>query len=151
MFHFWEKSEIGKKWKVFTGREKGPYSESFRFVFSHIWIEYGDIRSISPYSIQMPKNTDQKNFDYGNFSRSAKLSFSVLRIQCFFISCFFGTLLTNLCWLNLGKITVGYNFGPKITLLGSQNPLYFSSEIVHAISLTWVLHSSASLSGKISH
>ena len=32
----------------------------FRFAFSHIQTEYGEIQSISPYSVQMRENTDQK-------------------------------------------------------------------------------------------
>ena len=38
-----------------TLREKCPYSEFFRSVFSR------SIRSISPYSVRMRENTDQKN------------------------------------------------------------------------------------------
>ena len=50
--------------------EKCPYLALFWFAFSHIWTEYGEIRSISPYSVQMRENTDQKHSDYGHFSRS---------------------------------------------------------------------------------
>ena len=32
----------------------------FWSVFYRIWTEYGDTRSISPYSVQMRENTDQK-------------------------------------------------------------------------------------------
>ena len=52
-------------------REKCPYSEFFRSVFSRIRTEYGEIRSVSPYSVQMPEDTDQKNSEYGHFSRTA--------------------------------------------------------------------------------
>ena len=41
-------------------RKKCPYSELFWSVFSRIRIEYGEIRSISPYSVRMRENTDQK-------------------------------------------------------------------------------------------
>ena len=51
-------------------RKKYPYSELFWSVFSRILTEYGDIRSISQYSVQMRENTDQNNYDYGHFSRS---------------------------------------------------------------------------------
>ena len=51
-------------------REKCPYSEFFCSVFSRIWTEYGEIRSISPYSVRMRKNADQKNCEYGHLSRS---------------------------------------------------------------------------------
>ena len=54
-----------------TLREKCPYSDVFWSVFSLIWTEYGEIlRSISPYSVRMKENTDQKNYKYGPFSRS---------------------------------------------------------------------------------
>ena len=52
--------------------EKCPYVEFFWFVFSRSRTEYGDILSISPYSVQMRENTDQKNSEYGHFSRSAR-------------------------------------------------------------------------------
>ena len=48
-------------------RKKCPYSELFRFVFSGICTEYEDIRSISPYSVQMRVNTDQNYSEYGHF------------------------------------------------------------------------------------
>ena len=47
-------------------------------MFSRIRIEYGDIRSISPYSVRMRQNTDQNNSKYGHFSRSAMLFFNRL-------------------------------------------------------------------------
>ena len=43
----------------FSLREKCPYSEFFWSVISRIWTKYREIRSISPYSAQMRKNTDQ--------------------------------------------------------------------------------------------
>ena len=51
-------------------REKCPYSEFFWFVLSRIWTEYEEIVRISPYSVQMRENTDQKNSAYGHFPRS---------------------------------------------------------------------------------
>ena len=51
-------------------RKKCPYSEFFWRVFSRIRNEYGEITSISPYSVQMRENTDQKNSEYGHFSHS---------------------------------------------------------------------------------
>ena len=53
-----------------TLREKCPYSEFFWSLFSRIRTEYGDIWSISPYSIRMRENTDQRNSEYKHFSRS---------------------------------------------------------------------------------
>ena len=43
-------------------REKCPYSEFLWSVFSRIRTEYENIRSISPYLVQMRENVDQKNF-----------------------------------------------------------------------------------------
>ena len=50
--------------------EKCPYLEFSWSVFSWIWTEYGEILCISPYSVQMPENMDQKNSEYGHFLRS---------------------------------------------------------------------------------
>ena len=33
--------------------------------------EYGEMLRISPYSLRMPKNTDQNNSEYGHFLSSA--------------------------------------------------------------------------------
>ena len=52
-------------------REKCPYSDLFWSSFSCIWTEYGEILSISPYSVRMWENVDQNNSDYGHFLRSA--------------------------------------------------------------------------------
>ena len=51
-------------------RKKCLYSELFWSVFSRIQTEYGEIRSISPYSVRMRANADQNNSKYEHFSRS---------------------------------------------------------------------------------
>ena len=56
--------------KLFTLYKKCPYSELFWSAFSCIPTEYGEIRSISPYSVRMRENVDQNNSEYGHFSRS---------------------------------------------------------------------------------
>ena len=43
-----------------TLREKCPNKEIFQVRISRIRTEYGEIRSISPYSVQMWENTNQK-------------------------------------------------------------------------------------------
>ena len=43
----------------------------FWSVFSRIRTEYGEILRISPYSVRMLENTDQKNSVFEHFSRSA--------------------------------------------------------------------------------
>ena len=53
-----------------TLREKCPYSEFLCSLFSRIRIEYREIHRIFPYSVRMRQNTDQKNTEYGHFSRS---------------------------------------------------------------------------------
>ena len=56
-----------------TLRENRLYSELFWSVFSYIWTEFGDIRSISPYSVRVLENTDQKNSKYRLFLRSENI------------------------------------------------------------------------------
>ena len=53
--------------------KKCLYLEFFWSVFVRIWTEYGEIRSISQYSVQMPENADQNKSEYRHFSRSAIL------------------------------------------------------------------------------
>ena len=53
-----------------TQREKCPYSDFFWSVFSHIRSEFEKILSMSPYSVRIPENTDQKNSKYGHFAPS---------------------------------------------------------------------------------
>ena len=50
--------------------KKCPYSELFWSLFSRIRTEYGEIRSISAYLVQMRENADQNNSEYGHFLRS---------------------------------------------------------------------------------
>ena len=65
-------------------RKKCLYSELFWFVFSRIRTEYGEIRSISPYSVRMRQNTDQNNSEYGNFLRSVRKNhLSLICLQTF--------------------------------------------------------------------
>ena len=51
-------------------RKKCPYSEFFWTVFYRIHIEYGKIPSISPNSVRLRENADQKNSEYGHLLRS---------------------------------------------------------------------------------
>ena len=48
---------------------KCPYSELFWSAFSRIRTEYGEMQSISLYSVRMRENTFQNNSEYGPFSR----------------------------------------------------------------------------------
>ena len=54
---------------------KCPCSELFWFLFSRIRTEYGEIRSISPYSIRMRENTDQNDSKYRHFLCSGNMIF----------------------------------------------------------------------------
>ena len=54
--------------------EKCPCQEFFWSIFSRIRIKYGEVLRISPNSVRIRKNTDQKNSEYGHFSRSADVS-----------------------------------------------------------------------------
>ena len=47
--------------------KKCQYSELFWCVLSRIWTEYGEIRSISPYSKRLRENADQNNSEYRQF------------------------------------------------------------------------------------
>ena len=51
----------------FSRREKCSYSELFWSAFSRIRTEYGEIQSISPYSVRMRENADQNNSKYATF------------------------------------------------------------------------------------
>ena len=74
-------------WKAagaFTLRKKCLYSELFWSAFSRIHTEYGETRSISPYSVQMQENADQNISEYGHFSRSVNFLFFIIHhcIKC---------------------------------------------------------------------
>ena len=56
----------------FPSSEKCLYLKLFWSAFSRIRTEYEEIRSISPYSVQMRENMDQNNSEYGHFSRNGK-------------------------------------------------------------------------------
>ena len=44
-------------------------------IFSRIQTEYEEIRSISPYSVQMRENANQNNSEYRHFSRNVYFFF----------------------------------------------------------------------------
>ena len=57
-------------WKLLVFIIFTACSELFWSVFFHIPTEYGEIRSISRFSVRMRENADQDNSEYGHFSRS---------------------------------------------------------------------------------
>ena len=54
---------------------KRVHIRSFLVRIFHIQTEYREIRSISPYSVRMQENTDQKISEYEYFSRSVNVPF----------------------------------------------------------------------------
>ena len=96
-------------------------TEFFWFVFSRIWTEYKKIRSISPYSVRMWENTNQK-----------KLRIRTLFTQCisFQISIFLKVVFHKLNWsileyldqyISLRFCFKGY-FSALYTVFGVQTP-----------------------------
>ena len=85
----------------------------FWSVFSSIWTEYGEIRSISPYSDQMLENTDQKNFRiWTHFTQCLYVHSENILTKCFYWSLEFVMAMTYrlrlfLCWwlFNIDKLT----------------------------------------------
>ena len=61
---------------LLTRRKKCPYSEFFWSVFSHIQTEYGEILSISQYSVRMWENADENNSEHGRFSCSVNVLYT---------------------------------------------------------------------------
>ena len=57
----------------------------FRSAIFRIWAEYGEMRSIPMYSVQMLENTDQNNSECGHVSRSAKYSFLRCTVVCMYL------------------------------------------------------------------
>ena len=83
-------------------RKKCPYSELFWFVFSSILSEYGEMRSISPYSVQTRENKDHNNSEYGHFLRSVvhgefinSLSLLESGFNLFYSRCILGRIHTD--------------------------------------------------------
>ena len=81
--------------------ENYPYSEFFWSVYSRIWTEYWGIGSISPYLVQMRKNTDQKNSDDDHFSRSAAHKFRANFLKSLQKIITFYNIFCSIAWYNL--------------------------------------------------
>ena len=91
---------------------------SFWSVFSRIRTECGEIRSISPYSVRMRDNTDQKNSEYGHFSRSASrhsLSW----------------ILKNACLLRARKLHI---LAPTLWSTGLKTEVYLHLQYLGSVS-----------------
>ena len=59
---------------------KSVYLEFLRSVFSRIRAKYAEMLRISPCSIRMRENMDQKNSEYGHFSHGVCLSLFALHV-----------------------------------------------------------------------
>ena len=59
-------TSLQDNWSVY---ERCLYMEFFWSVFSWIWIQYWYIIHISPYSVRIRENTEQKNYENRHFSR----------------------------------------------------------------------------------
>ena len=77
--------------RTHTMREKCSYSEFFWSVFSDNRTEYSKILRISPYSIRMQENKDQKKCKYGHFLHSSKQQTHVFLNETF------------TCWCRINK------------------------------------------------
>ena len=75
-------SEFDVEWVYLSLHKKCLYLEFFWSVFSLNRSEYGEIQSISPYSVRMRENTEQKNYKYRHFSCSDSSWFSLGNESC---------------------------------------------------------------------
>ena len=75
------KSKHQKKKEQTALREKCPYLELFWSAFSDIRTEYGEIRIISPYSVQMRENANKNNSKYGHFLLGDQLRSTTQKIR----------------------------------------------------------------------
>ena len=71
--------------------------EFFWSVFSRIRTEYGEMWSISPYSVRMGENTDQKKSKYGHFSGSV-----IDKYFCSSCHLFFSKSIDTECIISFG-------------------------------------------------
>ena len=69
--------------KYSTLRKKCPYWELFWSAFSRIRTKYGEIQSISTYSLRMWENADQNNSKYEHFLHSGSYAFMRTRKSSF--------------------------------------------------------------------
>ena len=97
-----------RKRPVLALRGKYPYSEFFWSVFSHIWTKYGEIPSISSYSVWMWEIMDQKNCEYGHFPRSGELGW-LSHHNVFITANLFSKNLAFNLELFTGLIQISYN------------------------------------------
>ena len=66
-------SFIKKRTSIKSLREMCPNTEFFWSVFSRIWTKCGNLLRVSPYSVQIRENMDQKNSVFGHFLHSENI------------------------------------------------------------------------------
>ena len=97
LFHCW--SQVGLI--SFSLRKKCFYSKLFWSAFSRVCTEHGEIRIISPYSVQMWENAEQNNSVYGHFQYNFKRLNYLSDVE--FVTCIakinFSSLMTSAKWL----------------------------------------------------
>ena len=105
----------------------------FWSIFCRIRTEYREIRSISPYSVQMWENTDQKNSEYEHFLCSG-------RYQCYFTDVILVTFLIPLnktqAWFCFIYPISEYMFKVRNCLLINRN-MYFLSDYHWVCEIFW--------------
>ena len=118
--------------------EKCPYSKFFSSAFSCIRTNYGDIRSIFPYSVWMRENTDQNDSNTDTFHAvyliKKRLTLLQVTLSNTFIWCF-GNNVNNLWRLSVvcplgGAQFIIFQENKRINLnivsLGKRNKLVLS-------------------------
>ena len=107
MSHLLSAKRINKKYRKLDGklfvlplRQKCPYSEFFWSVFSRIRAEYGEIRSISLYSVLIRENTEEKNSEYTVYFTIYIILQSV-SCQCSHLFRFFPLFYSGCIWNTL--------------------------------------------------
>ena len=109
-----------------TLRKKCPYLELFWSAFSLIRTEYGEILSISPYSVSMWENADQNNSEYGHLLHSVIRTCAYQRVINISFSDNFAYVLKGWCldWLLIiSGIGVNCNLQRARFLLESHGSL----------------------------
>ena len=98
-----------------------PLREYVRF--SEIWTDYGEIQSISSYSVRIRENMDQKKSEYGQFLRSDPYRKII----------FENTGCCN-AWRKVFR-----NFNKILHFCITSNSSYITSEVLYLDVITWVL------------
>ena len=112
---FDDNTRTTERWQIPLS-EKCPCLELFWYVFSLICTEYGEILRISPYSVQIRKNTDQNNSDYVHFLRSVLDSGCMLKLNCVFGKRLFSLLFVFFKFKVLGFLLLARKKNVLITM-----------------------------------